>query len=610
MKVPFRIVIALTAFLVVGPAFADSPSATAVLSNSEAAVGQMVQMEIKVTGANRVDVPQDISVDGLEIHQTGTSRQYEMRNFTTSSSITYSYTILPLKAGTFKIPPQTIRAGSTILRTPELTLHVSGSPNRQAAPNSSGNTNINPSQLAFAELIVPKKSAYVGEMIPVVIRIGVFGRGKLLDLPDVNAQGFTMQKLQVPEPQLESINGRNCQVYAFKTAIAAARPGRFEIGPVKANAVVVVPRQRRPNSSRPRSPFDVFDLDDPFSDPSFSDPFSAFGQQQKIQIKSEPAPLEIKPLPANAPPNFAGAVGNFTLAVEANPKSVQVGDPITITSTISGRGNFDRLNAPALEDENGWHKYPPSSKFKQDDDVGISGAKTVEMVLSPNENKAVIPPLIFSYFDPAKENYVTLRSEPIPIRVQGGTVAAASAVPSQPAASATPAPPATKPTPKQEDILYQLTERPARAESFTPLYARPSFWLAQIVPLLGLLGFVGWKIRQSRLDNREAQRTAALQHEAAELMRNLRRSSGSSQEYFAQASRAVQVKAALLRNVDPNLIDAETAAATFQLDETSRQQLKKLFERSDEVRYSGARNGNISTENRREVLALLESLRV
>ena len=64
--------------------------------------------------------------------------------------------------------------------------------------------------------------------------------------------------------------------------------------------------------------------------------------------------------------------------------------------------------APTLEDERGWHKYPPSSKFKQDDDVGISGEKTFEAVIAPNEKKTAVPPLTFAYFDPVKENYVTL----------------------------------------------------------------------------------------------------------------------------------------------------------------------------------------------------------
>ena len=179
------------------------------------------------------------------------------------------------------------------------------------------------------------------------------------------------------------------------------------------------------------------------------------------------------------------------------------------------------------------------------------------------------------------------------------------------AIAATSASSTAKPAPKPQDILYQLTERPARSQSFAPLYARPSFWFAQIVPFIALLGFVGWKIRQLRLENREAQRAAALHQEAAELMRKLRRDDGSPQEYFSQASRAVQVKTALARDVDPNAVDAETAASTFRLDEKSREQLCRLFERSDEVRYSGTRNGMevISPENRRQVLDLIESLR-
>src|SRR5207253_4107183 len=99
---------------------------------------------------------------------------------------------------------------------------------------------------------------------------------------------------------------------------------------------------------------------------------------------------------------FSGAVGNFSMTAEANPKRVQIGDPITIKAAISGRGNFDRMNAPELSDERGWHKYPPSSNFKQDDDVGISGTKTFELVVSPNEKLTSVPPLAFSYFDPVK----------------------------------------------------------------------------------------------------------------------------------------------------------------------------------------------------------------
>src|SRR5947207_2668816 len=122
--------------------FAASPSVTAVLSDSQPAVGQMVQLEIKVNGANSANVPETISIDGLEIHQTGTSRQFEMHNFDVSSSVTYNYTILPLKAGHFKIPPQTVRVGKDSLRTPELVLNVTQGSSSSGSSAQSGQTQV------------------------------------------------------------------------------------------------------------------------------------------------------------------------------------------------------------------------------------------------------------------------------------------------------------------------------------------------------------------------------------------------------------------------------------------------------------------------------------
>ena len=58
------------------------------------------------------------------------------KNFTVSSSITYNYTILPEKSGTYKIPPQSIRAGKDNLQTPELTLRVADSPRAAAGTGS------------------------------------------------------------------------------------------------------------------------------------------------------------------------------------------------------------------------------------------------------------------------------------------------------------------------------------------------------------------------------------------------------------------------------------------------------------------------------------------
>jgi hypothetical protein len=599
-------------------AHADSPSVTAVLNSSEAALGETVRLEIRVTGVRSADAPEEIMVDGLEIRRTGTSQRIEMNNLNLTSSVVYDYTVMPLRAGRFTIPPQTIRVGNNSLRTPALTLNVADSSGRSSGARSGRDTQAaGANNLVFAELIVPSKTAYVGEIVPVQIRMGFDPRvrPRLIQPPEITGQGFTAQKLQQSAENTETISGRIYEVVTYKTAITAARAGKFEIGPVKAKAQVVIPRRQSAPRSRGRSPFDLLDQDDPFSDPFFSNPFSQFGERREVEIKSEPAALEVKPLPPNAPASFSGAIGNFTMTTDAKPKTVQVGDPITVTNTISGRGNFDRVNAPIIEDERGWHKYPPSSKFKQDDEVGLSGTKTFEMVLSPNEKKQGLPLLAFSYFDPVKEQYVTLRSDPIPINVEGGAAVAsgagASTTPATAAArTASPVPNANKP----QDILYQLTERPQTAESFAPIYTRNVFWAAQVLPFLALIGFAGWKIRRARINNREAQRIAALQHEATDLMHKLHRNDVSPREYYAEASRVVRVKAALAsgnRRIDPNMVDVETAADTFKLNSDSRDRLRRLFEQSDEWQYSGAHNGpgRVSPESQREVLELIQNLK-
>src|SRR6266576_2945858 len=171
----FRRILFLTplAIAAMQSSFAASPSVTAVLSNSQPAVGQIVQLEIKISGANKAKVPESISVDGLEIHQTGqmyeSSLSFGFGGNEGSSSVTYTYSVLPLKAGQFNIPPQTVRVGNDSLRTAELVLNVAQGSRGSAGSRQSGQTQV-ASKLAFAELVVAKKDAYVGEMVPAEIR--------------------------------------------------------------------------------------------------------------------------------------------------------------------------------------------------------------------------------------------------------------------------------------------------------------------------------------------------------------------------------------------------------------------------------------------------------
>jgi len=606
-----KIALFLIGALIIADARAESASVTAALTSSETALGQPVQLEVKIKGTTNATPPQTIAVDGLQIALTDTRRSFEMHGFSSvESTLSYGYTIMPMKAGTFKIPPQPIRAGNTTLHTPELTLHVTDGPNRGMARGNQGATP-NPfageDKLAFAELVVPKKTAYVGETIPVVLRIGFNSRTRVLgrEPPNVGGQGFTMQRLGQEDRNLETIGGRSYIVYSYKSAVSAARTGSFQLGPIETKAVILAPRR---GSGVRRMPFDPFDGDDPFADPFFSDPFSMLGERREVTVKSETIPLDVKPLPPGAPPTFTGAVGNFSMTADANPKRVQVGDPITVKVEIAGRGNFDRVSAPSLSDESGWHKYPPSANFKQDDDVGISGTKTFEMVVSPNERKPTLPPVTFSYFDPVKEKYVTLQSQALPLVVEGNAPPGPPIVTTTPkASSAASSPGATSQQPPQ---LLPLVREPGKiVHSFAPLYAQKEFWLAQVFPLVIAIGLMGWRIQRVRKSNWAAIRAAGFQRETDELLRKLRRDVLPPPEYFSDASRVVQLKTALKQNIEPGVVDADTAARVFALDKERSERMRRLFAISDELRYSGKANGSVSSDHRREALELIESLR-
>ena len=245
--------------------------------------------------------------------------------------------------------------------------------------------------------------------------------------------------------------------------------------------------------------------------------------------------------------------------------------------------------------------------------LGLAELRLLSWYLTPNEPKKDVPPLVFSFFNPLKEQYVTLKGEKLPVVIEGG--AAPSATSAIANASGTPNAPSTRPTaaPQGQDILYQRTDHRGWSQTFIPVFQSPVFWATQAIPFLGLIGFFGWQMRKRRLENRALQRITAWEHETAALERKLRRADDPPDEYFAGALRVVQLKTALSfpgRGIEPNTVDAETAVAAFDLPDEKRDRMRELFRRSDELRYSGRSNGKgtIAEETRREVLELIESL--
>jgi hypothetical protein len=602
---PAALLAALLGFCLAAPAArADDIRVTAAVSDEDTDAGQSVDFTITVNGSTDAIVPQNIGVDGLTITYEGPNSQTQISfgtGFGSGShiqrSVIHTYSVVASRPGDFVIPSQQVQVDGKAYTTEPVNLKVGGTPSSA----SSAQTNPDGShKLYYAEFVLPRHTAYTGEALPFEIRLYVDSRvrAQLEEMPEVTAEGCTVQKTTKPEQSQVARDGQEYVMVTYKSAVTAAKAGMLTLGPVTVQAEAQLP-QRRPRRSGGGGPFDDPFFQNPFFDDAFNNMMSP---PQQITIRGEPLELTALPLPAEGQPrSFGGAVGNFTMTTSVKPSMVESGDPVTVTAKIVGRGDFDRVTAPMVADPGGWRTYPPSSKFEGDDDVGISGTKTFEMAAIPLTKKDASPALEWSYFDPIKEQYVTLTEKGWPIKIEGDLQAAATPVVA--AAHAAPTPAQAAP-----DILYIRADSTGWGETFEPLYANRLFWEAQGAPLLALLAFVGIQVARQRAADERARLHAQLRKEKEAALETIRRRDVPESELYQAAAKALRLEAAIQTGRTPDTLDGTEVAKARTLDPELTERVRRVFDRQAEVMYAGTSGGRkaASSEEKLSVLEIVK----
>ncbi|MBM3162867.1 MAG: protein BatD [Chlorobi bacterium] len=159
-----------------------------------------------------------------------------------------------------------------------------------------------------------------------------------------------------------------------------------------------------------------------------------------ILLEAPSVIMQARPLPAPVPEGFSGAIGTFSLNVTADRTTARAGEPVTVTSTINGRGNLSTLEMPELAVPPAMHRRPAviSARIGSGKTVS-SGSIVSEVILYPQiAGKTTIPPVRFTFFDPEHARYLTISSQPVTITVPGtenaGTAVAPSAETGEPSA--------------------------------------------------------------------------------------------------------------------------------------------------------------------------------
>jgi hypothetical protein len=298
--------------------------------------------------------------------------------------------------------------------------------------------------------------------------------------------------------------------------------------------------------------------------------------------------MHVHALPVEGQPaHFTGAIGQFQVTGqikptgEAQPESVALGEPIILSFTVSGEGNFDYVRCPALSDDPGWKTYVPSSKTNYQDPFRIHAVKTFEQAVIPQKNGNVpLPAAGFSYFDPNAKQYVTVPLALPEITVTGSPTPLASASPDSgtDSTSSTLAPEAM--------FLPNRLEIGSPQMSLTPVYRQPWFWAVQgallALPLLGAL-FLFLRSRSIPDDGRaeRARRQRSLQQEEVAMTEAVRQ--GDAMAFFQAARHAVQLQLGARWNLKP---EALTLREIRNRDPHLAETLAPLFVQADEVIYS------------------------
>lgn len=571
----------------------------AALSRDVTVPGEPVRLEVRIEDGRPSAPPRDINVDGLTVSYMGTSQSSQFTfgsgGMRSVNEIVYNYRVIPERAGSFTIPALEVEVDGRVYKTQPVALRVQ---NNRGGRDGGGEAI---TRVGFAEIVVPKTTAYVGETIPVEVRLYVDARIRWQPetMPNLEGEGFTKAKMPEPRQEKARRDGNEYDVLVFQTAITPSRAGKVKIGPSELPFQAQIPRAQ-PN--RRRSPFDSFFGEDFFNDPFFG----GFGAVERRVAKAKAVELDVKPLPVSGrPDSFSGAVGDFSISADGTPTSVKVGDPLTMTVSVTGRGNFDRMGAPVLVDKDGWRTYPPSTNFQPEDEVGLRGTKTFQVAVIPETRKTEMPRFEFSYFDPTEEKYVTKTTDPAPLTVEGSAPPPPSPVPARPVPADSTPQLSASPTEAEEPMSDILGIRydAGRPRSFTPLYEKREFWLAQFVPLVVLLGLGALRLFRS---SGQARELAALRREKSAQLARLHRETGRA-EFLDAAARAIQLETALVTGQRPGAVDALAACNSRQLDPAMSEAVQQIFDARAELLYAGNGHGSepVSPTERDRVLATI-----
>ena len=349
----------------------------------------------------------------------GQSIQIVNNAMTRVINYTITYVLVPQGAGNVTVGAAEIAVEGTTYRTKPLAIEVvdegkapggggsaaGGQPQRreEASSESAAQSKVAKDDILL-RAIVSRTSVFKGEPLRVTFKL--YERVPVVGYNDVkfpSFNGFWAQELNTENArrERETFNGKVYETLVAKEYLLyPQQAGTLVIEPAEITAVAQVIIQSRRSL-----------------DPFFGGGHDFVNVPRKVQ--SPRINVTVKPLPAGAPASFSGAVGSFTMDAVLPPDRLAANSAATYTVKISGTGNLTFVQAPKLTLPASFEQYNvKTTESINASAAGISGYRQFEYpFIARAEGTYDVEPVEFSYFDPARMQYMTLRSRPLELEI-------------------------------------------------------------------------------------------------------------------------------------------------------------------------------------------------
>lgn len=530
---------------------AQEPRFTATISKNPISVGERAQIIFSVNDAGSNFRAPDFA--GLRI-LSGPNQSTSMSivNGNMSREYSFSFFVEATKEGTYHINPATVTVNGKQIKSNSLKIEVMPETQaqklrREQQENEKKTLNQQAEKVIsdnlFVKLSVNKTNAYVGEQLVATYVIYVHPELNLVNLegdklPSFN--GFWTQEIDIGKLQFERdvLNGVPYNKAIVKKVILfPQRSGKLEVEPY---GFKFTARLRVSGGSRSRDPFEGF-----FGSSNYKD--------FEYTTQTNTAVINVKELPANAPPSFTNAVGDLKMEAWFD-KTVSVqNDPFTLKVKVSGNGNLQLLEPLALDFPPGFEAYEP--KIADNINVsasGVTGSKTFEYLIMPrNEGKYDIGPIEFSYFDLGSGQYKTIASEKFQLTVNKGDGDAGSTFVSGI---------------KKEDVellgsdIRFIKTNANISKDKCDFFGSANFIILSILPILAFVALIIFKQKQDKdssnlslVKNRKANKMARQRLSKAKSFMN----SGDKNKFYEELTKALWGYASDKLSIETSLLNKD-----------------------------------------------------